>query len=230
MNLVIIALSNILTVVAAVPYLIAIVRGTTKPRVASWFGWGALTLVGAAASFAQHQLPAGIFLSFCALQNFSIVVLGLKHGDRRFGKLDIFCVAGALLGAAVLLFLKSPVLSTWVAIGTDFVVMIPTLKHTWQQPGEETVATYILEGIASVLTLTVAGGFAFTAIAYPLYLLIADEVITVLIFKAGSRRQFDIVGTVGTVEVTPRGNVPTPGTQVLPDARPAVADPPVTLQ
>src|SRR5882672_3591947 len=100
MKLAIIILSNFLTVVAALPYMQAIMRGTTKPRVASWFGWGALSAVGAAASISEHQIPAAIFLVFCSLQNFAIVLLGLKHGDRRFAKLDIVCLAGALLGAA----------------------------------------------------------------------------------------------------------------------------------
>src|SRR6266576_3994284 len=97
--------------------------------------------------------------------------------------------------------------------------MVPTIKHTWQQPGEETASAYILEGIASVLTLTVAGSFAFTAIAYPLYLLVADEVITVLILKADRRRQLNLVGV--SASASPRGNVPVPGTQVIPDAQPA---------
>ena len=217
MTLLIIILANFLTVVAALPYIRATAKGTTKPRVASWFGWGALTIVGSAAAFSQHQLPAAIFLAFCSLQNFSIVVLGLKHGDRKLTRLDFVAIIGAILGGTVLLLLKSPVLSTWVAITADGIVLLPTLKHTWQKPGEETVSTYVLEGIGCILILTLAGGFAFTAIAYPLYLLISNEVLTVLILKANRREQLSRLGSAG---VPARGNSPTPGSTVLPDSKP----------
>lgn len=222
MKLLIVILANALTLGAAVPYLVEIARGKTKPRIASWFGWGALTVVGAAAAFSQHQLPAAVFLSCVALENFSIVVLGLAHGDRRLSKLDLFCLAGSCLAGSTLLVFKSPVLGTWVAIITDFIVLIPTLQHTWQQPGEETAAAYILEGIACVLTLTVAGGFAFTAVAYPLYLLVADETLTVLILKANRRQQLTVLGTTSATRATPTPahKIPLPGTLVHPAGAP----------
>jgi len=208
-TLIIVIIANSLTVFAAVPYLRETAQGKTKPRVASWFGWGALTAVGAAAAYQQHQWPAAVFLTFCALQNFSIVVLGLKRGNRKLAGLDLTAIGGALIGGMVLFFLKSPVLGTWVAITADFIVLLPTLKHTWQQPGEETASTYLLEALAAILTLTVAGGIAFTAIAYPLYLLIADEVIVVLIHQAHRRQQLNhLLGSGSAPEPTPPPGFP----------------------
>src|SRR5207302_10572000 len=55
-TLIVIILANALTVSAAIPYLVEIVQGKAKPRVASWFGWGALALVGAGADRKSTRL------------------------------------------------------------------------------------------------------------------------------------------------------------------------------
>jgi len=212
-TLVFIILANACTLYAVVPYIRETARGNTKPRVASWFGWAALTAVGAVAAFQQHQLPAAIFLTFCTVQNFSVVVLGLKHGNRNLSSLDLIAIGGALAGGLVLFFLNSPVLGTWVAIIADCIVLLPTLKHTWQQPGEETASTYFFEGLGAIFTLAVAGGFAFTAIAYPLYLLIADEILVILIHQAHRRQQVAALNSKSS-----SGSVPPPGVHADPES------------
>jgi|SRR5580700_7066469 hypothetical protein len=187
MRTALIVLSSIFTIAATLPYMVEIVRGVAKPRIASWFTWTAIQAIGAAASFTDHQIPAAVYTLFCSLECAAIVVLGLKHGDRKFERLDIICLAGALIGLVALALLKSPSIAVVVSVITDFLGAIPTVKHAWLQPREETWSTYALFGIGSAITLFIANFHVLTAITYPLYLLLFDTLATTLILTSPYR-------------------------------------------
>jgi hypothetical protein len=200
MRTVLIILSSIFTIAATVPYMVEIARGKAKPRVASWFTWTAIQAIGAAAAFSDHQIPAAVYTLFCSLECGAIVVLGLKRGDHTFEKLDIFCLAGAVAGLLTLALLKSPALAVLVSVATDFLGAVPTVKHSWLRPREETWSTYALFGVGSAITLLIANFHILTAIAYPLYLLLFDTLVTVLILTSPHRK---LVGWPKTGAKTP---------------------------
>ena len=179
---IVIAVSSALTLYAAWPYLRDTARGETKPRVASWLIWAALLGIAAAASYSQHQWPAAIFTWVCCLECLTVVALGFKSGDRRFGRMDLICMGASLIGLAVLLVLKAPTLAVIITIVTDLTGGIPTIAHSWSDPHEETPLTYLLSGIASLLVLLVANFGVFTAYGYPLYMGAFDLSITYIVF------------------------------------------------
>ena len=184
---ILIVLSSLFTIAATVPYMVEIVQGKAKPRVASWFTWTAIQAIGAIAAFSAHQTPAAIYTLFCALECGAIVVLGIKHGDKKFETLDIVCLSGAIVGLFSLAFLKAPSLAIIVLVATDFLGAIPTLKHAWLKPHEETWVTYALFGIGSGITLLIADFHILTAIAYPMYLLLFDSTVTCIILLSPHR-------------------------------------------
>ena len=49
-------LSSALTAAAALPYILDIVRGRAKPRIASWSIWAVVQAIGAASAFTAWQL------------------------------------------------------------------------------------------------------------------------------------------------------------------------------
>ena len=95
-------LSSTLTAAAALPYIIDIVRGRAKPRIASWSIWLVVQAVGTALSFAAGQLPTACYTLLCAVGCAAVVVLGWRHGSREFGPLDAVCVTLAAEGVALL--------------------------------------------------------------------------------------------------------------------------------
>ena len=129
-----IILSAIVTVVAALPYIIEIVRGRTKPRIVSWFTWSVLTGIACAASFADGQVPAGVLLLAGTFETALIVILGFKHGDRKFERLDMYCLAGAATGLVLWLLFNSPAIAVLATITIDLIGAIPTFKHSWEKP------------------------------------------------------------------------------------------------
>jgi hypothetical protein len=129
-NLLII-LSGVVTIVAAVPYLIEIIRGKAKPRIVSWFTWSLLTGIGCAAAFAEGQVASGVLLLCATIEVLLIAVLGFKHGDRKFERFDIVCQIAALAGLLLWFIFNSPAIAVVAAVAIDLVGALPTFKHSW---------------------------------------------------------------------------------------------------
>jgi hypothetical protein len=174
--------SSLISIAGAVPYIVEILRGKTKPRIVSWFTWTLITAIAGAASLADHQYPAAI-LSFCSSAGtLSIVLLGLKYGDKRLSALDIGCQVAALAGLVLWLTLKSPVIAVLTMVAIDLVGCVPTLVHSWHKPYEETWIAFAMSALAAGLTLWAAEGWQVTAVAYPIYLVLANIMLAGTIF------------------------------------------------
>ena len=181
MNNALIALSSILLLVAVVPYVLDVVKGKTKPRIVSWFTWGLLGVITAAASLSEHQYPAATFGFFGAFGCFLIAALGWKHGNRKFERIDIVCQVSALLGIGLWFLFDSPALAVIVVIIIDLLGCIPTLIHSWKQPHEETWLTFFLSACSAMLVIIAAESYRLTAIANPIYIVIINTIIVTLL-------------------------------------------------
>lgn len=181
LTFILVALSSILTVAAVIPYLIEVIKGTTKPRVVSWFVWSLLTSIACAAAFVDGQYPTGILLLFASLETLSVVILGWKHGDKKIERLDIICLIGALVGLVLWLVFDSPAVAVVAMVAIDLLGGIPTLVHSWKKPHEETAITFFLSFLGATCILFLMTDWRITAFAYPLYLVVANFVFTVVI-------------------------------------------------
>jgi len=167
-----------------VPYIIATVRHQTKPRIVTWLTWALLTGLASAAAFSDHQIGGGIFALLGALSCASVVAVGLRYGDRSFAKLDIICMAGVVLGLMLWMLLSDPAIGVWAAVAIDFVGLVPTIKHAWKAPQEETPVTYALVGVGGALTVAAvltSQAVTVTSVGYPLYAGISLGLLAIMI-------------------------------------------------
>jgi hypothetical protein len=162
-------LSSVLTIVGFVPYLKDIIKGKTKPRVI--------------ASLTDTQYPAAILGFVVTSVCFSIVIFGWKHGDRHFDRLDIVCQIGALVGLVLSFIFNSPAFAVLAAVAIDAIGSVPTVVHSWKLPHEETWVTYLIFILSDLCTLFAVQHIQVTAIAYPLYLLILNVILTTVILS-----------------------------------------------
>ena len=179
--------SSALTAAAALPYVLDIIRGRARPRIASWGIWAVVQAVGAASAFSARQLPGACYTLFCAAGCAAVVFLGWRHGSRDFGPLDAVCVALATEGVALLAVAAVRprlVPLSWavaVSVATDFLAYLPTFRHAWLKPGEEPWLPYALFGAAAALVLVVADFRILAGVIYPVYLLAADAAMVAMI-------------------------------------------------
>jgi hypothetical protein len=178
-------LSIIITVGSVVPYIRDILKGTTKPNIVSWITWTLLTLVATIAEFAAHEYRTAFFTSAAVLETTLIVILGLKYGYAKYTKFDAFCQVGALSGFGLWWIFNSPAVAVLASVTIDFVGAMPTIRHSWIKPGEETWLTYAMAGVGGLLAIFSFTAFNWTSLTYPVYIVLINIVFTgVLIYRA----------------------------------------------
>jgi hypothetical protein len=188
MKTALIIISSILTVGSAIPYVIEILKGKTKPRIVSWFTWSLLTGIAFAASWADKQYPSAILMLAATIETLIIVILGLRFGNRRLEPFDIVCQFGAIVGLVLWLLLDSPAIAVAATVAIDLIGALPTIKHAWQKPSEETALTFFMACIGGLCTVLIAGDWKITAVAYPLYITLCNALLVVVIL--GRNRKF----------------------------------------
>lgn len=174
-------ISSIMIVASTLPYLIDIVKKKTKPRVVSWFNWALLGTIAGFAALADGQIPAAMLSFASALEALLVVTLGMYYGDRHFERFDILCQIGAAIGLLLWLAFDSPLTAIIAVTTVDFIAALPTYKHIWQKPFEETPLAFIICSFASILTLFAVTNSSLTGLVYPIYILLANTTMSVLI-------------------------------------------------
>lgn len=189
LNTILISLSVLFTVLGVIPYLVEVVKGTTKPRVVSWLTWSILTAISCAAAYVEGQYPTAILLCIASLETLAVVILGWHLGDKQIGHLDVVCLLGALVGIILWQVFNTPAIAVIATIVLDLVGGIPTLFHSWKKPHEETWITFFLAFLGAGCTLLVMSDWRITAFAYPLYLVVINLLFTAVIIGRGRRLQ-----------------------------------------
>ncbi len=173
--------AGLIALAAAIPYLIDIIKGKTKPNIVTWVTWSMLTIIGTAAAFAGHEPRTAYLILGDTVANILTVGLGLKYGIAKFTLFDGLCQIGAVSGLLLWLLFNSPVIAIVMVLAVDFFGLLPTLRHAWIKPQEETWQTFLIITGASILTLLSLNTFSAVSLSYPLYLLSANVSIVIVV-------------------------------------------------
>jgi hypothetical protein len=182
------AAGAVLAAISTVPYLIDVVRRKTKPNIVSWLTWTILTTISGSAALAAGEPKTAVFLygnSFCTGL---VVLLGLKYGIAKFSRFDIFCQVGAVAGLAFWLLFNSPTIGIVVPLAIDFIGMLPTLRHSWLKPAEETWQTFLIGIAAPALTILSLTRFNIASLLFPIYLFLANGAIVFVVVYQRKRQ------------------------------------------
>jgi hypothetical protein len=175
-----IAAGAVLTVVAIAPYIIDVVKRRTKPRVVTWFNWALLTGIATAAAISAGQWPSAAITLASTVGAAVVAALGLYYGDRKFAKFDIVCQLAALLGLALWLAFDSALVALVATVTIDFVAALPTIKHCWERPFEETWQAFALAAIGSLLALLAVQRVQASGLIYPIYLVLNNSLMAAI--------------------------------------------------
>ncbi len=174
-----------------VPYIIDTVKGKTKPNIVTWSTWTLLIGIGAAALFASHQYRAAMLVTADTVATFAVVIVGLRYGIAKFDSFDLFCLIGAVVGLVLWLVFNSPMIAIVATLSIDFIGTIPTVRHSWQNPEEETYITFALGVLATLLTLLSLKAYPPSAWIYPAYLMFSNGLLwaTIIISHRSKSRK-----------------------------------------
>lgn len=181
--------ASVITLGAIVPYLLDIFKGKTKPNIVSWTTWTLLTVIATFAEFTAKEYTTAIFTSSAVLATGLVVGLGLKYGYSKYSVFDFICQIGALIGLILWWFFNDPALAVIASVTIDFIGALPTLRHSWLRPNEETWITYALSSFGGIFAVLALTSFNFTSLSYPVYMVFSNLLLfTVILIRTQKKK------------------------------------------
>ena len=165
------AICSSLIVLAGAPfYLRDILRGHTRPERTTWLIWSVQAMI---AFFSQLKLGARwslLFFGLGAIGNLVVYGLSLRHGYGGWKRADKIALVVATLGVIIAWATHDAMAALWGVIIADFAGAVLTIQKAYKIPKSETTITWLLAGLAAVLTALSVGRFSFDLLIYPIYL------------------------------------------------------------
>lgn len=81
------------------------------------------------------------------------MLYGIGDGIRNITKLDGLFLFLSLLALGLWVVANEPLISSILISIVNVVALLPTIRKSWLNPFEETISTYVLSTIRSVLTV-----------------------------------------------------------------------------
>jgi hypothetical protein len=181
-------LSGLFPLLGALPYLKDSLDTKTKPHQASFLIW---TLLGAIAFFSQ--LAAGAKWSLIVpaedtLGTLIVFILTVRGGGRlNFNRRDKAAVALAVLGLVLWYFTKQPLFALYITTAVDAIGMALTVHKTYLDPHSETFSAWLFSSIGGFFAALAVGRLYFALLLYPLYLVIGNGAVAVVILLRRKR-------------------------------------------
>jgi len=174
-------LATVVTIGCVLPYARDILRGTTRPNIVSWITWSLLTGIATAAEIAAHEYVAAIFTGAAVLETATIVILGLKHGYVKYTNFDVVCQISAVIGIILWQVFNSPAIGVVASVTIDLVGALPTVRHSWLKPSEETWSTYALAALGGVFAILALASYNWVSLPYAVYVVVINGLLAGII-------------------------------------------------
>ena len=187
-------LSSSICLINYVFFGIAIIKGRVKPHRTTRFIVVLIALFVTLSLFAQHNTVAIYLAGSYLLGNILIFLSSIKYGMGGWSKTDILCLFLSLFGICLWISTDNPVLALYAQIAADFIGMIPTFIKTYHFPHTEYWLFSAIDSFAAILNILDNKIFNFNAIIFPLYIITANTIIILFIYKSAYRRIFRYLG------------------------------------
>lgn len=151
-------LAQVCTAFAGAWYLYGVIRGTNKPKLASWLVW---SLIGGIFCILNWLSPVStqlekIFAFILFLSPASIFVVGLKKKNEvgKFSRSDKVALVFGFISLCYWIYLKDNpgMMPIILAIMADICGLIPTLIFVWKNPHEDRPIPWLVFCLGSAIT------------------------------------------------------------------------------
>jgi hypothetical protein len=180
-------LAGVATVLAIVPYVRDVLRGTTRPHRGSWLIWTVLSIVVFASQLADGASWSIVMVAAQALITGLVFVLSIWRGEGGVPRADLTIMAIAGLGVVAWAVSSTPVVATIATIFADMLGIALMTPKTWRDPRSETFSTYVLGGVAGVLSAFAVGSLDISLLLFPIWIAVASTIIATTIAMRRSR-------------------------------------------
>lgn len=169
--------AGIISFSAYIFYIIAIIKGHTKPSRATWFILAFISVVILAsydASGAENTIWVAVANAGASVV---IALLSIKNGVGGSTKLDKFSFLGSLFSLLLWWYFNSALVALTANLMIDLLALLPTLRKSWYNPESEDRFAWLLTFIGNTLNLFAVDQLLFSVIIYPIYFFLVDGII-----------------------------------------------------
>ena len=174
--------AGIVSLAAFIPYIIATLRGKTKPNRATWWIWTVVGfMLGASyySSGADHTI--WVPLSYI-IGPFTTAVLSVKYGEGGWTRLDLACLLCAGVSVALWWMFSSPLTALLINLSIDLLGALPTVWKTYHRPEGEDRTAWALFFAGNAVNLFAVEAWSFAIAVYPIYMFLGSGTIAALVF------------------------------------------------
>lgn len=164
-------------------YIVAILKGYTKPSRSTWFIWafvGIVLVISYRASGAEDTIWVAVSE---AIAPTIIALLAIKYGVGGADKIDIAAFIGALVSLFLWWIFGSPLIALITNLAIDLFAALPTIKKSWHKPGEEDKFAWTLTQTGNLFNVLAIDKIIFGVLIYPIYTFVVDGIITACLYR-----------------------------------------------
>lgn len=175
--------AGIFTLAAYAPYIVAILRGKTKPNGASWIIW-ASTSGGIFFSSLDSGASDTLWMPGCYMVCSSVIaLLSLKYGDGGWTTFDRRCLFTAVIGLVLWGVFGAPLIAIMILTSVDVVGALPTIRKSYHEPESEDKLAWVLFFLGSVANVLAIKEWLFAIALYPVAMVVLIGPITALVVR-----------------------------------------------
>lgn len=152
------------------PYLKDTIKGTVRPRIASWATWSLVTGIATIAALSQQAYTSAFLTGVATVIELSILIMALKKGDYDYNWIDGASQAISLIGIVAWLTTSNAAYAIIFNIIADFFGAVPTFYHSWISPHDEAWQPFIISGIGAGISFLAVSSVGFVTAGFPIYL------------------------------------------------------------
>jgi hypothetical protein len=179
-----------LNLVGSTSYLVATIKGKTKPNRVTWFLWALAPLIAFSAEI-KEGVGLQSLMTFMVGFGPLLIFVGSFINRKSVWRLSLFdyvCGGLSLLGLVLWLLTRQGNIAIIFSIAADGLAAVPTLAKSFTEPESESSYVFGLGATSAAITLLTIDNWNFAHYGFPLYILIICLILFGLIqFKLGKK-------------------------------------------
>ena len=171
------------SLVGAVSYVRAVLRGEAAPNRVTWVIWAVAPLLGFIIEIQEKVGLASVMTLVLGLVPIAVLLASTRNQQAmwKVGPFDVICGATSVFGLVIWLASSQPMVGLIAQVAADSIAALPTVRKAWSHPSSESSAVFYAGAANGGITLLTLKEWTTAGVLFPLAIFVADLLIGLFI-------------------------------------------------